>query len=226
VTVRNKNGEEQNRLFDKVLVAVGRRPRSDGLDLEAIGVETDDQGFIRVDHQRRTSVANIYAIGDVAGQPMLAHKASHEGRVAVEVIAGQKSAYAPLAIPAVVFTDPEIAWVGMTEAEAKQKRLTYDVARFPWGASSRAFTLGAPDGLTKLIVDPDRERILGVGMVGTGAGELIAEGALAIEMGANATDLGLTIHPHPTLSETLMEAAHVFHRTAAHYYTPKRKKDR
>jgi dihydrolipoamide dehydrogenase len=226
VTLRDKEGKEQNRLFDKILVAVGRRPWSDGLGLAAIGVATDDQGFIRVDDQRRTSVASIYAIGDVAGQPMLAHKASHEGRVAVEVIAGQKSAYAPLAIPAVVFTDPEIAWAGVTEAEAKKKGLAYDVARFPWGASSRASTLGAPDGLTKLIVDPDSERILGVGLVGTGAGELIAEGTLAIEMGANATDLGLTIHPHPTLSETLMEAAHVFHRTATHYDTPKRKKDR
>jgi dihydrolipoamide dehydrogenase len=226
VTLKDKEGKDQNRLFDKILVAVGRRPRSDGLGLEAIDIATDDQGFIRVDHQRRTSVGHIYAIGDVAGQPMLAHKASHEGRVAVEVIAGQQSAYAPLAIPAVVFTDPEIAWVGLTEAEAKKKGLAYDVARFPWGASSRASTLGAPDGLTKLIVHPDNERILGVGLVGKGAGELIAEGTLAIEMGANATDLGLTIHPHPTLSETLMEAAHVFHRTATHYYTPKRKKDR
>ena len=224
VTLKDKEGKDQNRLFDKILVAVGRRPRIDGLGLEAIGIATDDQGFIRVDDQRRTSVASIYAIGDVAGQPMLAHKASHEGRVAVEVIAGQKSAYAPLAIPAVVFTDPEIAWVGMTEAEAKKKGLAYDVARFPWGASSRAATLAAPDGLTKLLVDPDTETVIGVGIVGSGAGELIAEGTLAIEMGANATDLGLTIHPHPTLSETLMEAAHVFHGNAAHYYKPKRKK--
>jgi dihydrolipoamide dehydrogenase len=224
VTVKDKNGEERNRLFDKALVAVGRRPRSDGLGLGAIGVETDDEGFIRVDDQRRTSVAHIFAIGDVAGQPMLAHKASHEGRVAVEAIAGRKSVFDPLAIPAVVFTDPEIAWAGPTEAEAKKKGLTYEVARFPWGASSRASTLGAPDGLTKLIVDPDSERILGVGLVGTGAGELIAEGTLAIEMGANATDLGLTIHPHPTLSETLMEAAHVLHGTAAHYYNPRRRK--
>jgi dihydrolipoamide dehydrogenase len=154
---------------------------------------------------------------------MLAHKASHEGRVAVEVIAGQRSAYEPLAVPAVIFTDPEIAWAGLTEAEAKDRKVAYEVARFPWGASSRAATLGAPEGLTKLIVDPDTERILGVGMVGRGAGELIAEGTLAIEMGANATDLGLTIHPHPTLSETLMEAAHVFHHNAAHYYSPKRK---
>ena len=155
---------------------------------------------------------------------MLAHKASHEGRVAAEAAAGQKSAFDPLAIPAVVFTEPEIAWAGLTETQAKERGLTYEVARFPWGASSRAATLGAPEGLTKLILHPDRERILGVGLVGTGAGELIAEGTLAIEMGANITDLGLTIHPHPTLSETMMEAAHVFHGTAAHYYTPKRKK--
>jgi dihydrolipoyl dehydrogenase len=223
VTLKDKEGKDQNRLFDKILVAVGRRPRSDGLGLETIGIAKNDQGFIRVDQQRRTNLSHIFAIGDVAGQPMLAHKASHEGRVAVEVIAGQKSAYAPLAIPAVVFTDPEIAWAGLTEAEAKDRKVAYKVARFPWGASSRAATLGAPEGLTKLIVDPATERILGVGLVGTGAGELIAEGTLAIEMGANATDLGLTIHPHPTLSETLMEAAHVFHHNAAHYYAPKRK---
>ena len=224
VTIKDKAGEEQNRLFDKILVAVGRRPRSDGLGLEEIGVAVDDQGFIRVDAQRRTSLTHIFAVGDVAGQPMLAHKASHEGRVAVEAIAGQKSAFDPLAIPAVVFTEPEIAWAGLTEAQAKERGLIYEVARFPWGASSRAATLGAPEGLTKLILHPDSERILGVGLVGTGAGELIAEGTLAIEMGANITDLGLTIHPHPTLSETMMEAAHVFHGTAAHYYTPKRKK--
>jgi dihydrolipoamide dehydrogenase len=224
VTLKDKAGEEQNRLFDRVLVAVGRRPRSDGLGLEAIGVEIDDDGFIRVDDQRRTSVKHIFAIGDVAGQPMLAHKASHEGRVAVEVIAGRKSAYEPLAIPAVVFTDPEIAWAGPTEAEAKAQGLSFEVARFPWGASSRAATVGASEGLTKLLIDPETETIIGAGLVGSGAGELIAEGTLAIEMGANATDLGLTIHPHPTLSETLMEAAHVFHGSAAHYYKPKRKK--
>ncbi len=226
VSIKHKDGEAQNRLFDKVLVAVGRRPRSDGLGLEKIGVATDEQGFIRVDPQRRTHLSHIFAIGDVAGQPMLAHKASHEGRVAAEAIAGQKSAFDPLAIPAVVFTEPEIAWAGLTETQAKTKGIKYEVARFPWGASSRAATLGAPDGLTKLLVHPGSERILGVGLVGSGAGELIAEGTLAIEMGANVTDLGLTIHPHPTLSETLMEAAHVFHGTAAHYYNPRRKKRR
>ena len=204
-------------------MAVGRQPSSDGLGLDKIGVTKDAHGFIQVDQQQRTNLPHIFAIGDVVGQPMLAHKASHEGRVAAEVIAGMPSAYEPLAIPAVIFTDPEIAWAGITESEAKEGKMAYQVARFPWGASSRAATLGAPEGLTKLIVDADTERILGVGIVGTGAGELIAEGALAIEMGANATDLGLTIHPHPTLSETLMEAAHVFHHNAAHYYSPKRK---
>ena len=226
VTIKDKVGEEQNRLFDKVLVAVGRRPLSDGLGLDKIGIAMDNQGFIRVDAQRRTNLNHVFAIGDVAGQPMLAHKASHEGRVAAEAIAGQKSAFDPLAIPAVVFTEPEIAWAGLTETQAKAKGIKYEVARFPWGASSRAATLGAPDGLTKLIVHPDTERILGVGLVGAGAGELIAEGTLAIEMGANVSDLGLTIHPHPTLSETLMEAAHVLHGTAAHYYNPRRKKGR
>ncbi len=223
VGFRNKNGDLQNRLFDKALVAVGRSPQSAGLNLEKIGVATDDQGFIRVDAQRRTSRPHIFAIGDVAGQPMLAHKASHEGRVAVEVITGRKVAFEPLAVPAVVFTDPEIAWAGLTETEAKSRGVDFEVARFPWGASSRAATLGTADGLTKILVDPASETILGVGLVGPHAGELIAEGTLAVEMGANATDLGLTIHPHPTLSETLMEAAHVYHRNAAHYYTPRRK---
>ncbi len=223
VGLRNQDGDLQKRLFDKALVAVGRRPQSAGLNLGKIGVATDDQGFIRVDAQRRTSRPNIFAIGDVAGQPMLAHKASHEGRVAVEVITGRKVAYDPLAVPAVVFTDPEIAWAGLTETEAKSRGLEFQVARFPWGASSRAATLGTADGLTKLLVDPATETILGVGLVGPHAGELIAEGTLAVEMGANATDLGLTIHPHPTLSETLMEAAHVWHRNATHYYTPRRK---
>ena len=223
VGLKSKDGQGQNRMFDKALVAVGRRPRSAGLNLEKIGVAVDDHGFIRVDGQRRTNRPHIFAIGDVAGQPMLAHKASHEGRVAVEAITGRKVVYEPLAVPAVVFTDPEIAWAGLTETEAKSRGLDYEVARFPWGASSRAATLGATEGLTKILVDPATETILGVGLVGPHAGELIAEGTLAVEMGANATDLGLTIHPHPTLSETLMEAAHVLHRSAAHYFTPRRK---
>ncbi len=223
IGIKRPGGNRQNLFFNKVLLAVGRRPRSDGLNLENIGIESDENGFIRVDAQRRTTRSHIFAIGDVAGQPMLAHKASHEGRVAVEVITGKNAAYEPVAVPAVVFTAPEIAWVGLTETQAKAQGRQYEVARFPWGASSRAATLGVSDGLTKLLVDPETETLLGVGLVGVNAGELIAEGAMALEMGANVTDLGLTIHPHPTLSETLMEAAHVFHRNAAHYFTPKRK---
>lgn len=223
ISFKGPDGQRQERLFDKALVAVGRSPRSDGLNLDNIGIESDENGFLCVDAQRRTTRPHIFAIGDVAGQPMLAHKASHEGRVAVEVIMGKQVAYEPVAVPAVVFTAPEIAWVGLTETLAKTQGRQYEVARFPWGASSRASTLGVSDGLTKLLVDPETETILGVGLVGVNAGELIAEGTLALEMGANATDLGLTIHPHPTLSETVMEAAHLFHRNAAHYYTPKRK---
>ncbi len=168
-------------------------------------------------------ILSIFAIGDIAGEPMLAHKASHEGRTAVEVIHGKKVAFEPLAIPAVVFTDPEIAWAGLTETQAKEKNIKFEIAKFPWTASGRATTLGRSDGITKLIIDPDTERILGVGICGPGAGELIAEGVLAIEMGANATDLKLTIHPHPTLSETVMEAAEVFFGQSTHIHRPKRK---
>ena len=170
----------------------------------------------------RTAEPSIFAIGDVVGEPMLAHKASHEGRVAVEVIAGENVVFAPRAIPAVVFTDPELAWAGLTEAQAAKEQRQVTVAKFPWGASGRAITLDRTDGLTKLILDPKTERVLGVGLVGPGAGELIAEGVLAIEMGANATDLKLSIHPHPTLTETLMESAEVFFGQATHVYRPKR----
>ena len=173
-----------------------------------------------VDEQRRTHEPSIFAIGDVVGEPMLAHKASHEGRVAVEVMAGENVAFAPRAIPAVVFTDPELAWCGLTEAQAAKEGRHVTVAKFPWGASGRAITLDRTDGLTKLILDPETERLLGVGLVGPGAGELIAEGVLAIEMGANATDLKLTIHPHPTLTETMMESAEVFFGQATHVYRP------
>ena len=206
-----------------MLVAVGRRPNSEGLGLEKTRVEIDEQGFVRVDAQLRTAEPTIFAIGDVVGQPMLAHKASHEGRVAVEAIAGHKVAFDPAAIPAVVFTDPEIAWCGLTETEAKAAGRKVSVARFPWAASGRAMTLGRDDGMTKLIIDPETERVLGVGIVGPGAGELIAEGVLAVEMAALATDLNLTIHPHPTLSETVMEAAEVFFGQSTHVYRPKRK---
>jgi dihydrolipoamide dehydrogenase len=181
------------------------------------------RGFIEVDPARRTAEPSIYAIGDVVGEPMLAHKASHEGRVAVESITGERVAFEPLAIPAVVFTDPELAWCGLTENDAKQQNREVTVARFPWAASGRALTLDRPDGMTKLILDPKTERVLGVGIVGTGAGELIAEGVLAVEMGANARDVSMTIHPHPTLSETIMESAEVFFGTATDIYRPKKK---
>jgi dihydrolipoamide dehydrogenase len=209
-------------VFDRVLVAVGRRPNSKIPGLEKTNVQVDQRGFIMVDEQRRTHEPTIFAIGDVVGEPMLAHKASHEGRVAVEVIAGENVAFAPRAIPAVVFTDPELAWAGLTEAQAAKENRKITIAKFPWGASGRAATLDRTDGLTKLILDPESERLLGVGLVGPGAGELIAEGVLAIEMAATATDLKLTIHPHPTLTETLMESAEVFFGQATHVYRPKR----
>ncbi len=224
VTLDNKSGEKTSRIFAKVLVSVGRRPSSSGIGLENTKVELDQRGFIKVDSQRRTAEPNIFAVGDVAGEPMLAHKGTHEGRVAVEAIAGRPVAYDPAAIPAVVFTDPEIAWAGLTEAEAKDKGIDTEATRFPWAASGRAITLGRTDGLTKLVIQRETERILGVGIVGPGAGEMIAEGVLAIEMGANVTDVGLAIHPHPTLTETVMESADLFRGTATHYYRPKRKK--
>jgi dihydrolipoamide dehydrogenase len=208
--------------FDRVLVSIGRRPNGAVPGLDRTRVKVNQRGFIEVNEKLQTAEPSIYAIGDVVGEPMLAHKASHEGRVAVEAIAGEKVAFEPLAIPAVVFTDPELAWCGLTENDAQKEGRKVTVVRFPWAASGRALTLDRPDGMTKLIVDPTTERILGVGIVGPGAGELIAEGVLAVEMGANATDLKLSIHPHPTLSETLMESAEVFFGHATHVYRPKR----
>jgi dihydrolipoamide dehydrogenase len=208
--------------FDRVLVSIGRRPNGAVPGLDKTRVKVNQRGFIEVDQRLQTAEPSIYAIGDVVGEPMLAHKASHEGRVAVEAIAGEKVAFEPLAIPAVVFTDPELAWCGLTEGDAQKQGRKVTVARFPWAASGRSLTLDRTDGLTKLLIDPETTRILGVGIVGPGAGELIAEGALAIEMGANATDLKMTIHPHPTLSETLMESAEVFFGHATHVYRPKR----
>ncbi len=209
-------------VFDKVLVSVGRIPNSEIPGLEKTNVKVGPRGFIQVDKQLQTDDPVIYAIGDVVGEPMLAHKASHEGRTAAEAIAGHKVAFEPNAIPAVVFTDPEIAWCGLTDTQAQKENRTIKVAKFPWGASGRAITLDRPEGMTKLIIDPESERVLGVGIVGAGAGELIAEGVLAIEMGALAKDVALTIHPHPTLSETVMEAAEVFFGTSTHVYRPKR----
>jgi dihydrolipoamide dehydrogenase len=217
-TLEGEGVTEPEVTFDKVLVAVGRRPNSRDLGLEKAGVEVDGKGFVRVDERRRTTNERVYAIGDVAGEPMLAHKAAHEGKVAVEVLTGEPAVWEPRAVPAVVFTDPEIAWCGLTETEARQQQREVKVARFHWGASGRAMTLGRTDGLTKLLVDPESDRLLGVGLVGPGAGELIAEGVLAVEMAATARDLALTIHPHPTLTETVMEAAESLHGLATHLY--------
>jgi dihydrolipoamide dehydrogenase len=214
--------EQPEQVYEKVLMSVGRKPNSGGLGLENTKVEIDQRGFIQVNEQRRTAEPTIYAIGDVAGEPMLAHKATYEGRVAAEAIAGHKVAYEPHAIPAVVFTDPEVAWCGLTETQAKEEGRAIKVARFPWGASGRATTLGRNDGLTKLIIDPETEQVLGVAIVGSGAGELIAEGVLAVEMAALASDVKLSIHPHPTLSETIMESAEVYFGHSTHVYRPKK----
>ena len=214
--------KEREKVFKKVLVSVGRKPNSEIPGLEKTKVKVGPKGFIQVNKQLQTDDPSIYAIGDVVGEPMLAHKAMHEGRTAVEAIIGRKVAFEPHAIPAVVFTDPEIAWAGLTETQAKENGREIAVAKFPWGASGRAITLDRPEGMTKLILDPKTERVLGVGIVGVGAGDLISEGVLAIEMAALAGDLELTIHPHPTLSETVMEAAEVFFGTSTDVYRPKR----
>jgi dihydrolipoamide dehydrogenase len=225
IWVRFEGDGEGEQIFEKVLVAVGRKPNSAIPGLEHTLVEVNERGFIQVDSQRRTADPAIFAIGDVVGEPMLAHKASHEGRVAAEVIAGRRVLFEPQAIPAVVFTDPEVAWCGLTEVEAKREGRSIQVARFPWAASGRAVTLHRTDGMTKLIIDPETERILGAGIVGSGAGELIAELVLAVEMAAVVSDIKLSIHPHPTLSETVMEAAEVFFGQSTHLYRPAKKGD-
>ncbi|SPE50622.1 lipoamide dehydrogenase, E3 component is part of three enzyme complexes [Verrucomicrobia bacterium] len=210
--------QKTEELYDRVLVAVGRAPNSEDLGLENTKVSLDEKGFIQVNEQQQTGDPAIYAIGDIVGGVLLAHKAAKEGRIAIEALAGEVSAFRGITIPAVVFTDPEVAWCGLTEAEAQAKGQKVRVAKFPWTASGRAITFDRPDGLTKLIIEPETERLLGVGIVGHGAGELISEGVLAVEMGANARDLALTVHPHPTLSETLMEAAESFYGQATNTF--------
>lgn len=207
VSLEDKKGEVTKQRFDKVLISIGRKPNTENLGLENTGIKVDERGFVGVDGQRRTAEANIFAIGDIAGDPMLAHKAYAEADVAAEVIAGRKAQYDPRAIPAVVFTDPEIAWCGLTETEAREQKIKVKTAKLPWRGNGRTLTLGREDGMTKIITDPETDRVLGVAVAGPGAGELIAEGVLAMEMAAVSEDLRKTIHPHPTLSETIYDAA-------------------
>jgi dihydrolipoamide dehydrogenase len=216
----------ESAVFDKVLVAVGRKPNGKVIGAEAAGVQVDERGFIPVDKQQRTNVGHIFAIGDVVGQPMLAHKATHEGKVAAEVTAGHNSYFDATVIPSVAYTDPEVAWVGVTENEAKAAGIKYGKANFPWAASGRSLSLGRDEGMTKVIFDETTDRIIGCGIVGPNAGDLIAEAALAIELGADAADIGLTIHPHPTLSETVAMAAEAFEGTITDLYMPKKKASR
>ncbi len=216
------NGQQLSELYDRVLVAVGRVPNSSDLGLENTGVQLDERGYVKVNHHQQTDDPAIYAIGDIAGGILLAHKAHKEARIAIENIDGEDVVFENIVIPAVVFTDPELAWCGVTEAEAKEKGIKYEVAKFPWSASGRALSFDRTDGVTKMLIDPDTDRVLGVGICGAGAGELIAEATLAIEMGATAEDIALTVHAHPTLSETLMECAEVFYGHATHTFTKKK----
>ena len=217
-----KDGETTTKKFEQVLVSVGRKPNTKNIGLENTTIKTNTRGFIEIDKQQKTNVKNIYAIGDIAGDPMLAHKATHEGKVAAEVICGLPAAFDAKAIPAVIFTDPEIAWVGITESEAKEKSIPYEKGEFPWAASGKSLAIGRNEGKTKIIFDPVTKRTIGVGIVGPNAGDLISEGALAIEMGADAEDISLTVHPHPTLGETFANAAEVFEGTVTDLYIPKK----
>ena len=219
------DGKQKEEFFDRVLVSVGRIPNCADIGLENTTVEKDDRGFVKVNERQETTDANIYAIGDIAGGVMLAHKAAREARIAVEAMVGESSSNENIVMPAVVFTDPELAWCGLTEGEAKTKGIEIQVAKFPWNASGRAMTFDRTDGLTKLIIEPETERILGVGIVGHGAGELISEGVLAVEMGATVRDLADTVHPHPTLSETLMECAEAFYGHATHVYSGRKQRE-
>jgi len=223
VTFEGENAPKENpQRFDRILVSVGRKPNGKLIGAENAGVNVDERGFIAVDKQMRTNVANIYAIGDIVGQPMLAHKASAEGRLAAEVIAGKKHFFDAKVIPSVAYTDPEVAWAGVTENEAKEKGIKYKKATFPWMASGRALSLNRPEGITKLVFD-ENGTIIGAGIVGVGAGDLISETALAIEMGCDVEDIALTIHPHPTLSESIMMASEIYEGTITDLYIPKKK---
>jgi dihydrolipoamide dehydrogenase len=224
VSMEGQHATEKPMCFQQVLVAVGRKPNGGMIAAEKAGVNVDERGFISVNNQMRTNVSHIYAIGDVVGQPMLAHKAIPEGKVAAEVICGMKHYFDPKCIPSVAYTDPELAWVGLTEREAKAQGIVYEKASFPWAASGRALSMGREEGVTKLLFCPNSKRILGAGIVGTNAGDLIAEAALAIEMGCDVEDIALTIHPHPTLSETIAQAAEMFEGTITDLYLPKKKK--
>ena len=217
-----KNGEEITKQYEQVLVSVGRRPNTEKMGVDKTNIKVNEQGFISVDKYQQTSVKNIFAIGDIVGNPMLAHKATHEGKVAAEVICGLPAAFDAKAIPAVIFTDPEIAWVGVTETEAKESGIPYEKGEFPWAASGKSLALGRNEGRTKILFDKDTKRTIGVGIVGPNAGDLISEGALAIEMGADAEDISLTVHPHPTLGETFANAAEVFEGTVTDLYIPKK----
>ncbi len=222
VKMQNADGSnERVEKFSRVLVSVGRRPNSDGIGLENTKITLDKRGFALTDNRQQTDDEHIFAIGDVAGEPMLAHKAAHQGKVAVEALHGEPAVFEPAAIPAVVFTDPEIAWAGLTEEQAKREGRDVEIIRYPWAASGRAVSLGRTEGLTKFLIDPNSERVLGVGIVGAGAGELIAEGVLAIEMGCSARDIAESIHPHPTLSETMAFANEAFLGSATEIYRPR-----
>ena len=223
VSFEGKKAPTEPVMFDRVLVAVGRRPNGNKIGAEKAGVQVDEYGFINVDKQMRTNVPHIFAIGDIVGQPMLAHKAVHEGKVAAEVIAGHKVYFDAKTIPSVAYTDPEVAWMGLTEKEAKAQGIDYEKGAFPWAASGRALSLGRSEGLTKVLFDRDTKQIIGAGIVGTNAGELIAEAVLGLELGADVEDLSLTIHPHPTLSETVNFAAEAAAGTITDLYMPRKK---
>tara|TARA_B100000003_G_scaffold147511_1_gene132821 strand:- start:6750 stop:8177 length:1428 start_codon:yes stop_codon:yes gene_type:complete len=222
VTIENEKGT-QVQTYNKVLVCIGRKPNSDLLNLDAAAIKVNKNNFIEVDSYQRTSTKNIYAIGDITGNPMLAHKATHEGKVAAEVACGHPAVFDPYAIPSVVYTDPEVAWAGLTERDAKEKEIPYEKGEFPWAASGRAIAIGSNQGKTKILFDPETKKTLGIGIVGSGAGDIISEGILAIEMGVDAEDIGLTIHPHPTLGETIAAAAEVYSGTITDLYIPKKK---